>query len=590
MHQTLGGYELLRKLGQGGMGTVYLARQVSLDRDVAVKVLKQQLAADAQFVARFTREAYAAAQLVHHNVVQIHDIGAQRETHYFSMEFVPGQTLADLIDQQGAIDPEMAAGYILQAARGLKFAHDHGMIHRDIKPDNLLLNDQGIVKIADLGLVKTPGSQQTMSNEQQPVGSPAASASLSGGSAAASAHSADAATTLAHVTMGTPSYMAPEQAQDAANVDARADIYSLGCTFYALLTGRPPFEGSVESVIRKHAFQAPVPPHHLAKRIPENLSAIVLTMLAKKPAERYPNIAHVIRALEDYLGVEATGKFSPREEHADLLEQSVRGFNASSFAPLAHQPDPRLLQPLHRGHRRGRFHPRVLAGRPAWVGLRRTDGPQLSAHQRHRPEVASAHQMPPVGVGRQLGRLAQIGPRHRPLHRYAVRPEPSLGLARMADRGHRPGRPLPPGPGPCRPPRNVDLKLIKSNRCCGPCVCAAWMRMPFANSSAATAVRAGKSSTKPSSGYEAKIDARKRWGRGLHGESRPRFAAWRDPIIRGIDHKQETRQRERERKHLQAMEARALEAAGRGHDLRPPQGPAVGRSHGCFKRRSSGSP
>src|SRR5690606_15753109 len=120
----LGGYEIRNKLGKGGMGSVYLARQISLDRDVAVKVLHTQFAADPQFIARFMREAFAAAQLTHHNVVQIHDIGCEQETHFYSMEFVPGQTLAQVIRQHGRQDWEVAVGYILQAARGLKFAHD----------------------------------------------------------------------------------------------------------------------------------------------------------------------------------------------------------------------------------------------------------------------------------------------------------------------------------------------------------------------------------------------------------------------------------------------------------------------------------
>src|SRR5262249_30086398 len=129
---TLGGYQIVKELGHGGMGAVYLARQISLDRNVALKVMRSRWASQPSFVARFTREAYAAAQLVHHNVVQIYDMGIDHEVHYFSMEFVEGESLADLVGREGKLDPEVAAGYILQAARGLKFAHDRGMIHRDI--------------------------------------------------------------------------------------------------------------------------------------------------------------------------------------------------------------------------------------------------------------------------------------------------------------------------------------------------------------------------------------------------------------------------------------------------------------------------
>jgi len=150
------GYTIERELGRGGMGSVFLARQLSLDRQVALKVMSKRWATDPVFVARFTREAYAAAQLSHPNIVQIHDIGEVEGTRFFSMEYVRGRSLAELVRGQGKLDPETAVGYVLQAARGLKHAHDRGMIHRDVKPDNLLLDDQGLVKVADLGLVKTP--------------------------------------------------------------------------------------------------------------------------------------------------------------------------------------------------------------------------------------------------------------------------------------------------------------------------------------------------------------------------------------------------------------------------------------------------
>src|SRR5205085_2442713 len=154
----LGGYEIVKELGHGGMGAVYLARQLSLDRNVALKVMKPEWAQDPVFMARFTREAYVAAQLVHHNVVQIYDIGIDRNINFFSMEFIEGQSLGDLLKREKKLKPDAAVGHILQAARGLKFGHDRGMIHRDIKPDNLMLNTQGVVKVADLGLVRKPGT------------------------------------------------------------------------------------------------------------------------------------------------------------------------------------------------------------------------------------------------------------------------------------------------------------------------------------------------------------------------------------------------------------------------------------------------
>ncbi|MCA9206830.1 MAG: protein kinase, partial [Planctomycetales bacterium] len=152
----LGGYRILRELGRGAMGTVYLARQLSLDRNVALKTIQAHWANHPNVMARFTREAYAAAQLTHHNVVQIYDLGEDRGTPYFSMEFVRGMSLADLLERAGKLDARTAVGHMLQAARGLRFAHQQGMIHRDIKPANLMLDEHGVVKVADLGLVKAP--------------------------------------------------------------------------------------------------------------------------------------------------------------------------------------------------------------------------------------------------------------------------------------------------------------------------------------------------------------------------------------------------------------------------------------------------
>jgi hypothetical protein len=308
--ETLGGYQILKELGRGGMGTVYLARQLSLDRKVALKVMKPQWANDPTFMARFTREAFAAAQLVHHNIVQIYDIGSDRGLHYFSMEYVEGQSLGELLRRQGALPPEVAVGYVLQAARGLKYGHDRGMVHRDVKPDNLLLNDQGVIKVADLGLVKTPGVEEP---DAKPVALPATE---------------DSQLTGAHTAVGTPAYMAPEQARDSSHVDARADVYALGCSLYVLVTGRPPFQGSTAlEIISKHAYEPVVPPSALAEGVPKALSDVILKMVAKKPAERYADMGEVIAALEGVLGLQRAGELFPRDEHAALLEQSVRRFN-----------------------------------------------------------------------------------------------------------------------------------------------------------------------------------------------------------------------------------------------------------------------
>jgi serine/threonine protein kinase len=324
--KSLGGYTIVKLLGKGGMGAVYMARQVSLDRDVALKVMNPQWAKDPAFLARFTREAYAAAQLVHHNIVQIYDIGEEHDTPFFSMEFVKGKNLGQVTHSQGKLDVDEAVGYILQAARGLKFAHDQGMVHRDIKPDNLMLNDQGIVKVADLGLVKTAG--MAPAEDQAGGGGGSRPPSLTGLASLPSV-------TNVGVAMGTPSYMAPEQGRNAATVDHRADIYSLGCTLYVMVTGRPPFQGkSALEVMTKHLTEPVVAPDQVAKRVPKALSGIIVRMLAKKPEDRYPDLGAVIVELEKFLGVTTAGAFTPTEEHAATLESAVKQFNN---APAAQQ-------------------------------------------------------------------------------------------------------------------------------------------------------------------------------------------------------------------------------------------------------------
>jgi MFS family permease len=320
----IGGYRILRELGRGAMGAVYLARQLSLDRNVALKTIQAQWASHPTFVARFTREAYAAAQLTHHNVVQIYDLGLDRGTHYFSMEFVRGESLDDTIKRTGPLAPEVAVGYLLQAARGLQFAHSHGMIHRDIKPANMMLNDQGVVKIADLGLVKV-GSSDTDGDV----------ADASGVAPSDSLAAAKADVTMLNVAMGTPAYMAPEQTDNAAGVDHRADIYSLGCSLYVLLTGKPPFEGaSALEVMTKHRLAPVVRPDAVLANIPKELADITLKMVAKQPEQRYQTVSELIRDLEQFLARGSAGKMVPTPEQAEQVNQQSKRFQQAGLARL----------------------------------------------------------------------------------------------------------------------------------------------------------------------------------------------------------------------------------------------------------------
>jgi len=321
----LDGYELLRELGRGGMGCVYLARQLSLDRHVAVKTIAPQLARSPAFLARFVREAFAVAQLSHHNVVQIHDVGHEDDQHYFSMEFVQGRSLSDIVKANGPLPPQQAVTYTLHAARGLAFAHEHQMVHRDVKPANLLLNDQGLVKVADLGLVKTADAEGTTKAELEQAKAMAGEA----GDSAAGTH-----VTKGGAAMGTPAFMAPEQAKDAAAVDARADIYALGATLYYLLTGKPPLPArSADELLKLHATVGIKPPAARVPAVPEKLSAVVMKMLAKRPGDRFATMAEVVAQLEALMGVSAKA-FTPAQQHADQLEHAVERYNQSAPAKV----------------------------------------------------------------------------------------------------------------------------------------------------------------------------------------------------------------------------------------------------------------
>jgi hypothetical protein len=300
--RRLGGYEILKSLGQGGMGAVYLARQVSLNREVALKVMHPNVARNPTFLARFLREALAAAKLVHPHVVQIYDVGQDHGVRFYSMELIRGSSLGQILKKKGRIEVVPATRYILQVARGLLFAHNRGIVHRDIKPDNLLLDELGIIKIADLGLVKMP---------VDPASGGPASVNL----------------TAPGMTVGTAAYMAPEQARACVDVDHRADIYALGCTFYALLAGRPPFSGSSSLEIMTRHCTDPLPPlEGSVPNVPPTISAIISRMLAKNPDDRYPDCKQLIADLRRFLDRDSGKDALPTAEHTARLQACVRQF------------------------------------------------------------------------------------------------------------------------------------------------------------------------------------------------------------------------------------------------------------------------
>jgi serine/threonine protein kinase len=551
---TLGGYQIIKELGRGGMGAVYLARQISLDRNVALKVMKAQWASQPSFVARFTREAYAAAQLVHHNVVQIYDLGIEQDVHYFSMEFVDGDSLADVVKRAGKLDPEVAAGYILQAARGLKFAHDRGMIHRDVKPANLMLNTQGVVKVADLGLVKTPGSTEApAAAEPEPDNPPKAKAGRT---------LADVGDiTQANRALGTPMYMAPEQTRDAARVDHRADIYSLGCTFYALVTGRAPFTGSSAlEIMSKHAREAVVPPEAIARQVPKAVSATILKMVAKDPADRYPDMAAVIKALEDFLGVQGAGPFSPSEEHAQALEESVRRFRQAPAGRLrsltllgfvAGWAVLVLLCLLLRwwSPAGGLFGLGLLTAVCHFIiaGVTRKTHLFLKVREYLLGCRLTDWLLTAAGLLLVLVVLWLAGLLWLWLFFGALAVALAVAFHFLIDRRLEQER---------RAPLETVERLLRGLRLRG------LEEESLRHFVCKYSGEHWEEFYEALFGYEAKLKARARWAQGDRGRPRARFATWREPICRWIDAREQARQEAREKKTLQAVEEKNLQAQG----------------------------
>ncbi len=271
------GYQILDILGRGGMGVVYRARQVNLDRVVALKVLEIKPDSDQDSLKRIQLEARVMAKLAHPHIVTVYDAGQVGNHFYFAMEYVPGIDLHRLIEQSGPLPVAQASEYMRQAALGLQHAHEHGLVHRDIKPSNLIVTEPvgapgSVLKVLDLGLAR-----MTQTIEQPRSGEP-----------------------LTHygAFMGTPDFIAPEQAHDARTADFRSDLYSLGCTFYFVLTGQTPFTGATPlAKLMQHQLNDPPSPESLRPDIPQAFSDVIRRLMAKRPVDRFASAAELATAI-----------------------------------------------------------------------------------------------------------------------------------------------------------------------------------------------------------------------------------------------------------------------------------------------------
>jgi serine/threonine protein kinase len=289
-------YRVLRAIGAGGMGVVYLAEHRMMGRTVAIKVLHRELTSNAVAVRRFRVEVKAAAQLDHPNIVQAYDADQAGELHFLAMEYVEGVSLANVVRKRGPLPIVQACNYGRQVAAGLEHAHKKGMVHRDIKPQNLMLTPQGQVKILDFGLAQFARVAQESESPLPP----------------GIAHRSGTIITAAGSVFGTPDYIAPEQAIDSRTVDIRADIYSLGCTLYYLLRGEPPFPvGSAEEKLQAHQFRPAPSLAEGTRAVPAELARVVERTLAKNPLDRFATPAEVVEALAPFSQLQPIGEPPP---------------------------------------------------------------------------------------------------------------------------------------------------------------------------------------------------------------------------------------------------------------------------------------
>ena len=329
--EKIGPYPVTGFIGFGGMGKVYLGTHPNLGIPVAIKALRMEYMTDRASCDRFLQAAKICARINHPNIVRVYDCGYENDNVYLVMEYIPGGSAQDLFEQEGKLDPDHAAFIMLEVCSGLMEAEKFGIVHRDIKPENIMFDGEGTVKILDLGLSKIIGDRRI--NKQS--------------------------ITASLTALGTPLYMAPEQAVDASNCDSRADIYSIGVSLYQFCTGKLPFESDdTHELRRKHALEKPVPPRQLEPSIRSDMETIILRCMEKKREDRYASIAELACDLEAFL-------------KNRVLPSTFRQKETVVQPKHNHYPYAvRLTHHLLRKYwNRWRHHPRILWGSAAAVLL-----------------------------------------------------------------------------------------------------------------------------------------------------------------------------------------------------------------------------
>jgi eukaryotic-like serine/threonine-protein kinase len=302
--QKISGYKILGKLGAGAMATVYKAKQISLDRMVAIKKLPEKFSQNPQFIERFFAEGRAAAQLNHPNIVQAFDVGHEGDLYYFVMEYVEGRTVYDDIVKHKRYSEAEAINIVIQVAEALEHAHTRGLIHRDVKPKNIMITKEGVVKLADMGLARAISDKEAAEAE-------------------------------AGRAFGTPYYISPEQIRGEKDIDKPADIYSLGATLYHMVTGSVPFEGKNPSaVMHKHLKSELVPPDHVNPKLSAGISEVIEMMMSKRVKSRYPNCTDLLVDLRALKNGE-----TPPIAHKDVLpENELASLAAAEAAAVVEIP------------------------------------------------------------------------------------------------------------------------------------------------------------------------------------------------------------------------------------------------------------